>query len=172
MIIKILEHDSNWAKMYSDEKVAIQQILQTELVASFHIGSTSVPNLKAKPIIDILLVVEDIVRLDTFAERFKELNYEVMGEFGMVGRRYYRKGGDQRTHQIHAFQVDNLTEIGRHLLFRDFLIAHPTISHKYGELKSHLADKYPNDIDAYCDGKDQFVKETEQKAIHWHWKNR
>ncbi|MFD3262223.1 GrpB family protein [Paenibacillus lentus] len=82
------------------------QILQDDLVNSFHIGSTSVPGLKAKPITDILLVVKDIGGLDTFSAQFENLGYEVMGEFGIKGRRYFRKGGDDRTHQIHAFQYE------------------------------------------------------------------
>ncbi len=60
---------------------------------SFHIGSTSVPNLKAKPIIDILLVVNGISELDTYSEQFESLGYEVMVEFGIKGRRYFCKGG-------------------------------------------------------------------------------
>lgn len=172
MRIRVVEHDPSWAVMYREEEVALQRILQSELVASYHIGSTSVPGLKAKPIIDILLVVENMAKLDAFASAFEGLQYEAMGEFGIPGRRYYRKGGDNRTHQIHAFQADNLTEIERHLLFRDFLRKNPTICDEYGELKSRLAETYPNNIDAYCDGKDAFVKGNEREAIRWHWRNR
>ena len=135
----------------------------------FHIGSTSVPNLKAKPIIDILLVVNDINELDTYSEQFERLGYEVMGEFGIKGRRYFRKGGDNRTHQIHAFQYNNIEEIERHLAFRDYLREHPEVCIQYGELKSQLAKQYPNDIDGYGDGKDDFVKSVEKDAIRWYW---
>lgn len=92
-----------------------------------------------------------------------------MGEFGFVGRRYFRKGGDNRTHQIHAFQFDNITEIERHLVFRDYLREHPDICKQYGDLKSELAEKYPNDIEGYGDGKDRFVREIEKEAIKWYW---
>ncbi|MFY0759995.1 GrpB family protein [Metabacillus dongyingensis] len=169
MNIKVVDYSQNWNYEYKIEEQSIKTFLQEEFVNSFHIGSTSVPGLKAKPIIDILLVVHDISELDTYSEQFESLGYEVMGEFGIEGRRYFRKGGDNRTHQIHAFQYDNIQEIERHLAFRDYLRQSPEISKEYGELKSKLADKYPTDIDGYGDGKDDFIKKIEKKALQWHW---
>ncbi|MBU5440375.1 GrpB family protein [Tissierella sp. MSJ-40] len=169
MIIKVVDYDENWENEYEKEEHNIKAILQDELINSFHIGSTSVPGLKAKPIIDIMLVVHDINKLDLFSKQFEELEYEVMGEFGIIGRRYFRKGGDNRTHQIHAFQFDNIAEIERHLLFRDYLRKHPEVCKQYGELKSKLAEQYPNDIEGYGDGKDSFVKNVEKEAIKWYW---
>ncbi|WP_018758336.1 GrpB family protein [Paenibacillus terrigena] len=172
MNITVVAYDPNWPEVYLQEEHAIQSILQDELVSSFHIGSTSVPNLQAKPIIDILLVVNDINKLDDYTAHFEELGYEVMGEFGIAGRRYYRKGGDDRTHQIHAFQYDHIQEIERHLAFRDYLRQNPDICKTYGELKSKLAKQYPTDIDGYSVGKDGFVKKIEKEALKWHWRHR
>ncbi|MGE8205494.1 GrpB family protein [Heyndrickxia sp. NPDC080065] len=169
MNIKVVDYDQNWKIGYEKEEQSIKSILQEEWVNSFHIGSTSVPGLRAKPIIDILLVVNDIHKLDSFSKQFQDLGYEVMGEFGITGRRYFRKGGDNRTHQIHAFQYNNIEEIERHLAFRDYLREHPDVCKEYGDLKSKLAEKYPNDIDGYGDGKDAFVKSVEKEAIKWHW---
>lgn len=169
MNIRVVDYNQNWNNEYKKEELSIKTFLQEELVNSFHIGSTSVQGLKAKPIIDILLVVKDISELDTYSEQFENLGYEVMGEFGIEGRRYFRKGGDNRTHQIHAFQYDNIQEIERHLSFRDYLRQNPEISKEYGELKSKLAEKYPTDIDGYGDGKNDFVKKIEKKALEWHW---
>ncbi len=168
-IIKVVDYNHNWSSLYQKEERSIRAILQEEWVNSFHIGSTSVPGLKAKPIIDILLVVNDIHKLDSFSKQFQELGYEIKGEFGITGRRYFRKGGDHRTHQIHAFQYNNMEEIERHLAFRDYLREHPEICRQYGEIKSRLAEQYPNDIDGYCNGKDAFVKSVEKDAIKWHW---
>ncbi len=169
MIIKVVDYNQNWSSEYQKEEQSIRTFLQVELVNSFHIGSTSVPGLKAKPIIDILLVVNDINKLDTFSSEFQDNGYEVRGEFGIIGRRYFRKGGDNRTHQIHAFQYNNIEEIERHLVFRDYLRKHPEVCMQYGELKSQLAKQYPNDIDGYSDGKDDFVKKVEKDAIKWYW---
>ncbi|USG63397.1 GrpB family protein [Brevibacillus ruminantium] len=169
MNITVVEYDPNWPIEYQKEEQAIKEMLQDELVNCFHIGSTSVPDLKAKPIIDILLVASDISKLDTYAAQFENLGYEVMGEFGITGRRYYRKGGDHRTHHIHAFQYDHIQEIERHLAFRDYLRQNPNVCKEYGELKSKLAEQFPTDIDSYGDGKDDFVKKVEKEALKWHW---
>ena len=76
-IIKVVDYNHNWSSGYQKEERSIRAILQNELVNSFHIGSTSVPGLKAKPVIDILLVVNDIHKLDSFSKQFQEIGYEV-----------------------------------------------------------------------------------------------
>lgn len=169
MHIKVVDYHPHWCSDYQKEEQSIRTILQGEWVNSFHIGSTSVPGLQAKPIIDILLVVKDINKLDSFSSQFQGIGYEVMGEFGIIGRRYFRKGGNHRTHQIHAFQYSNIEEIERHLAFRDYLREHPEVCIQYGALKSKLAEQYPHDIGGYVEGKGDFVKRVEQDAIKWRW---
>ncbi|MFE7084375.1 GrpB family protein [Priestia megaterium] len=172
MNITMVEHNPNWKYEYLNEEFLIKETLQKELVNIFHIGSTAIQDVKAKPIIDILLVVNDIEELDNYSDQFEKLGYEVMGEFGIKKRRYYRKGGDNRTHQIHAFQYDNLQEIERHLSFRDYLRQNQMRRNEYGTLKAELAHRFPNDIKSYSNGKDKFVKRTEKEALKWHWFNR
>lgn len=169
MKIAVVDYDPNWKDEYEKEKRAIHKIAGDALINIFHIGSTSVPGLKAKPIIDILLVVNSVDALDQYSKAFERLGYEVMGEFGITGRRYFRKGGDHRTHQIHAFQYDNIKDIERHLSFRDYLRENPQACQEYGQLKSRLAEQYPADIDSYGDGKDAFVKRIESEALKKHW---
>lgn len=132
-----------------------------------HIGSTAVPGLMAKPIIDIILEVKDVNELDCQRSKFAKLKYEVMGEFGIRGRRYYRKGGDLRTHQIHAFKKGD-QNIVRHLAFREYLIEHKEVAQDYGRLKLEIAKRCNNDIEEYCDGKDEFIKNHESIAIKWY----
>lgn len=172
MEIKVVEYNENWEKEYKKEESNIKDILGDTLISVHHIGSTSVKGLKAKPIIDILIVAKDINKLDNYKKEFENLGYEVMGEFGISGRRYYRKGGDNRTHQIHAFDYLNIYEIERHLIFRDYLRQNPDVCKEYGELKTKLAKLYPKNIDGYGDGKNDFVKQTEKDSIIWHFKNR
>lgn len=169
MHIKVVNHHPHWGRDYQIEEQSIRTILQDEWVNSFHIGSTSVPGLQAKPIIDMLLVVNDINKLDSFSSQFQGIGYEVLGEFGIIGRRYFRKGEDHRTHQIHAFQYNNIYEIERHIAFRDYLRQHPEVCIEYGTLKSKLAEQYPHDINGYGDGKSDFVKRVEKAAIKWRW---
>ncbi|MCZ2260919.1 GrpB family protein [Sporosarcina sp. G11-34] len=168
MKVMIKNHSEKWSQMFKDEAYLIKEILGDELVEIHHIGSTSVTGLKAKPIIDIMPVVENIEKVDLFIERMEQIGYESLGEFGIKGRRYFRKGADHRTHQIHVFQIDNVIDVDRHLAVRDYLRTHSEDAKQYGDLKEDLAKMFPNDIQLYGDGKDGFVKELETKAISWY----
>ena len=163
--ITVLDYDSEWSTNYREERERISLILQDNCLVLYHIGSTSVPGLAAKPVIDIMGVVRSLEKADAVADRFADCGYECLGEFGMAGRRYYRKGGDERTHQIHLFQAEDWTNIGRHLAFRDYLCTHAGEREAYAQLKKELAKKFPHDIDGYCDGKEQFVREREDRAL-------
>ena len=158
-------YNPEWSVEYGKESALIKQILKENCIALYHIGSTSVPGLAAKPIIDIMGVVRSLQDVDAAEKDFTALGYECLGEFGIEGRRYFRKGGDERTHQIHIFQKDNLDNIIRHLAFRSYLLTNDTVRKEYGNLKRVLAERYPYDIEKYCDGKDEFVKNAERVAL-------
>lgn len=172
MKIIVTEYDKNWVTLFEAEAEKIREVFQDELVDIHHIGSTSVPNLKAKPIIDMMPVVKEIARVDLHNEAMIKLGYEPLGEFGIRGRRYFRKGGENRTHHIHMFQVDNLLAIERHLAVRDYLRLNKEIANEYGELKAKLAKQFPLDNEGYCDGKDDFVQNLEQRALAWMGENK
>ncbi len=171
MKIEVADYNPDWPELFEQESVKIKNMLKDELVNIFHIGSTAVPGLAAKPILDIMPVVKDIKAVDLYNSVFESLGYEAMGELDIPGRRYFRKGGDNRTHQLHAFQYNDTHNILRHLVFRDYLREHPAVRDEYAALKFSLAGKYPDDIDGYCAEKDNFVKATEQKALTWFWEN-
>lgn len=154
--------------MYEAAREELVRVLAEELAAIYHIGSTAVPGLSAKPVIDIMPVVRRIAAVDEKREAFEALGYEYMGEFGIPGRRYLRRGGVERTHQVHIFGVESERNIRRHLAVRDYLRTHAEEAYAYGELKKELARRYPYDIDGYCDGKDDFVKELERRALAWY----
>lgn len=168
MIVEVKEHNPKWTCLYLEEAEKIRKILQGELIEIYHIGSTSVKGLKAKPIIDIMPVVKDINSIDQYNSEFIELGYEPMGEFGIPKRRFFKKGKEKRTHHIHIFQIVDRDNIERHLAVRDYLREHPEDAEAYGELKYELAQKFSKEIEAYCDGKDFFVKELEKKALVWY----
>jgi len=167
MNVVVTEYNEDWKQKFSEEAQKIKDIFGDELIDIHHIGSTSVPGLKSKPIIDIMPVVKDIEKVDSFNDRMEGIGYECMGELGMKGRKYFRKGGDNRTHQVHVFQWDNKEDIDRHLAVRDYLRTHPDYANRYGDLKESLATRFPKDIEAYMDGKDAFVKELEKNALQW-----
>jgi GrpB-like predicted nucleotidyltransferase (UPF0157 family) len=166
--VVVVRYDPRWPRLYEREAAQIRRILGPLLVSIHHIGSTAVPGLAAKPIIDILPVVTDVEAVDALKPAFEAIGYEYLGEFGIPGRRYLRKGGDERTHQLHIFGRDHEADIRRHLAVRDYLRTHPETALAYGNLKRTLAKRYPFDIDGYCDGKDAFVKALEQAALEWY----
>lgn len=163
--ITVANYNPEWPSKYVQERACITEILKDNCISIYHIGSTSVPGLAAKPIIDIMAAVRSLERVDVVAEKFSEIGYEYLGEFGITGRRYLRKGGDERTHQIHIFQADDWHNIGRHLAFRDYMRTHEKERNEYAKIKKDLAQKFPYDIDGYCDGKEHFVREMEERAL-------
>ncbi len=161
-IIEVVPHSNEWASMFETEAELIKRALGDNCLAVYHIGSTSVPDLAAKPVIDILTVVKSILQVDKANAAMEQLGYECKGEFGMLFRRFFQKGGDKRTYNVHVYEESN-SEIERYLKFRDWMIAHPDDREAYGDLKKALAQKFPHDILGYCMGKDEFVASIDSK---------
>jgi GrpB-like predicted nucleotidyltransferase (UPF0157 family) len=168
MKVHVVPYDPNWPAEFNAEAVRLRSALGDIAVALHHIGSTSIPGLSAKPIIDILMEVDDLQRLEARSSELAALGYEPKGEFGIPGRRYFRKECPTgvRTHHIHAFESGS-PQIARHIAFREYMMAHPLIAQSYSLLKQQLAAAHPEDIEAYMDGKDLFIKEHEAKALTW-----
>lgn len=156
-IIEVVSYDPKWIDLFELESVAIRDVVGQVAVNIHHIGSTSVTGLAAKPIIDILLEVTDLHSLDLLSPDLISLGYESKGEFGIAGRRFFQKGSNNRTHHIHAFKVGD-SHVAQHIVFRDYLIAHPDIATEYGKLKKKVALGCNNDPDSYCSGKNDFIK--------------
>lgn len=168
MKVEVVPHNPLWQKAFEDESRQIAAAIGSNVVIIHHIGSTAISGIYAKPIIDLLVEVNDIRQVDEQNSAIAVLGYEAMGEFGIPGRRYFRKHNPAgtRTHHVHTYQTGS-SEITRHLAFRDYIIAHPDQALKYSDLKRELAKQYPDDIEGYMDGKDGFVKEMEQQALAW-----
>lgn len=165
-VIEVVPHSSQWIEEYRKEAKVICNIMDNEIVEIHHIGSTSIPNIYAKPVIDILIGVKDIENIDKYNKEMEKLGYIAKGENGIPGRRFFLKGLYNRTHHVHIFQAGSL-EIKRHLNFRDYMIAHPKEAQQYEELKKELAVKFKYDIEGYCDGKNAFIKDIDNKAKVW-----
>lgn len=164
--IVVVPYDPQWPELFKQEAEKVRSVLGELLIEIHHIGSTSVPNLPAKPVIDMLPIVRDITMVDALNPQFEAIGYEAMGENGIPGRRYFRKGGIyHRSHHLHIFGEDNLIDINRHLAFRDYLRTHPDVVAEYAALKQKLAKQFPDDIMSYSDGKDAFIKRHEAIAL-------
>lgn len=153
--------------MYEEEAERLTAVFRPILHAIHHMGSTAVPGIKAKPIIDILLAVRDIGPVDGYNQAMAALGYIAKGENGIPGRRYFRKGSDaHHTHHIHVFERGN-PQIDRHLSFRDYLIAHPDAAQAYSDLKTQLARQFRSDTAAYTEAKSDFIRDVDAKAAVW-----
>jgi GrpB-like predicted nucleotidyltransferase (UPF0157 family) len=165
--VEVCSYSENWPILFWEEAEKLKNIFGKEIIAIHHIGSTSVPDLKAKPIIDIMPVVRNLDAVDMHNQEIIDLGYIPKGENGISGRRYFQKGGDNRTHHVHIYQVGS-DGIKRHLAFRDYLRSHPDERVVYGELKEKLAQQFPYEIDSYIAGKERLVREIEEKALRWY----
>jgi len=161
-IIEVVPYNPKWPQMFENEAVLIKQALGDNCIAIHHIGSTSIPGLSAKPIIDILPVVKDILEVDQATKAMEHLGYQAKGENGMAFRRYFQKGVDVRTHHVHVYEEGD-PEINRYLKFRDWMRSHADDAQVYATLKLELASKFPNDILSYCSEKDAFVASIDEK---------
>lgn len=166
--IVLAPHDARWPVWFADEASLISTALSGVLVELHHIGSTAIPEIAAKPVIDMLAVVTSVEALDHASPKLESLGYESKGEFGIPGRRYFRKNSPAgvRTHQLHAFAIGS-ADIERHVNFRDYLRAHPAEARAYEVLKRTLAVQTLGDGAAYSDGKTEFVTEMERRAAVW-----
>ena len=153
----IVAYDPVWVEQFREEASRIASVFGGELLSIHHIGSTSIPGMSAKPIIDIMPVVRDILKVETFNEGMIQLGYTPMGEYGIAGRRHFVKGADVRTHHVHSYEPEN-PEVKWHLDFRDYLIAHEDDARRYAQLKASLASKHRHDLEAYTQGKAAFIK--------------
>jgi len=165
MKIYMVSHDPKWRQLFQQEAEQLTAVLGSSVAAVHHIGSTAIPTIYAKPVLDLLLVVQDLAALDEKQPRMEALGYEALGEFGIPGRRYFRRDNlsGERTHQVHVFENDS-PQIKRHLAFRDYLINRPETAQEYSDLKRELAAKHPEDIELYMDGKDEFIKKIDMRT--------
>jgi len=165
--VEVVPHDPEWKKKYDKEASIVRSIFKKEILAIHHFGSTAIPRISAKPIIDILVEVYSIDKIDEYNKKMIERGYIPKGESGIPKRRLFIKGSeDFRISHVHTFQKGD-PEITRLLKFRDYMIAHPKDAQKYSQLKQRLAREYPANIDGYIEGKDTFIKSIDKKAKTW-----
>lgn len=166
--VEVAPYDPAWPARFEAEAATIRAALGDTLIGIEHIGSTSVPGLAAKPIIDLLPLVRDTSDLDGKIGAMAAIGYLPRGEFGLPGRRYFIKGtAHTRSVHAHAYQADH-PEVERHLAFRDYLRTHAEARAAYAALKIDLAQRHPTDIVAYMEGKDSLIKRLEAQALAWY----
>ncbi|MBP1870475.1 GrpB-like predicted nucleotidyltransferase (UPF0157 family) [Ensifer adhaerens] len=167
--VELLPHDPRWVESAALEGDLFAAIIGSCLVAMHHVGSTAIPTIRAKPVLDLVPVVTDLQALDDGRRVIEAHGYEWWGELGLPGRRYCTKSDPatgRRLVQLHCYE-DGSSEIERHLTFRDYLRSHPQIAAAYDREKARCRDLHPEDSHAYSDCKDAWIKAVEAQALAW-----
>ena len=164
----IVDYDPQWPRLYEEERVRISDAIGEYLIDIQHVGSTSIPGLGAKPILDIMPVIRDISLVEHCVEPLVALDYAYFGENGIPGRHYFRKPADitSQPHKVHLHVLEKgHDQWAMMLLFRDYLRMHPESAQQYDTLKRELAAQYGSDRIGYTDAKEAFVKSIIRAAI-------
>ena len=171
--IDVVEYKSEWNALFEKEPTQLTSIFGSQLIAIYHIGSTAIFGIKAKPVIDILVVIKAISKIDSFNKHMIKLGYRPRGEcldnavLGTPGRFYFSKDIDSvRSHQVHVCQKGHF-DIRDKLLFRDYMRTHPSEALEYSIIKEGLAKEFRHDTVGYVRGKDEFIKRIITLARIW-----
>jgi len=167
-MIRLVSHDPLWTQIYENEARLITDLMDGAACMLHHIGSTAIPNLQAKPIIDILLEAVSLEAVDDCAERLEKWGYEARGEYGIPGRRYFNKKPTEETvaFHLHAYLAGSF-QIKRHLAFRDFLIMKPDVAAQYAALKADLSFVDGTLKPEYQKAKQPFVDHVSLEALRY-----
>ena len=162
--IVVLPYDENWKTEFDKIRGELAPALGDSVLAIEHVGSTSVPGLYAKPIIDIDIVIEE----GMFAgveQKLAQIGYLHVGDQEVAGREVFKYAEKQHLMKHHLYVcVKGTAELERHLALRDYLRTHDLDRDRYSEIKVEMARRYPSDIDAYIEGKGPFIREIYRKC--------
>ena len=168
--VQLVAYDPGWMGMAAEESAKLVDAMGDALVRIEHIGSTSVPGLKAKPIIDLLPIVTSLAAVDAKADAVEAIGYRARGEFGIPGRRYFSRDdalGGQRAFNVHVFAVGDPGNIDRHVAFRDYLIRHAPEALAYQAEKERAAALHADDSGAYSEAKSAWIRACQTRAFAW-----
>ena len=162
--VVLVEPDRAWLALFCTEGRRLIAVAAQAILEVHHVGSTAIPGILAKPIIDVLIILRRFLN-EAESVAVSMAGYEYCGEAGIPGRQYFSRRTSPAFH-LHAF-LDGHAEVGRMLLFRDYLRAHPETAREYEALKRHLAERFRRDRAAYTDAKTDFISSVDAKAALW-----
>ena len=164
--VEIVDYEPAWATVFADLGVGLREALGDVAVRIDHIGSTAVPGLAAKPVIDIQVSVRSLEPVDGFRDPLRGLGYVYRADNPERTKRYFRESpGHRRTH-IHVRRVGTFSEQFP-LLFRDFLRNHPGAAADYAAVKRRCAQRFRDDRPGYVEAKESIVWEAIRQADGW-----
>ena len=162
--LKFLPYNSEWQQLFAAEKKSLQAAVGDNVLDIQHVGSTSIPGMIAKPILDLGIAVDNFEAAFACVESIEKLGYIYRGENGIPRRHFFVKG-NPRTHHIHMLEIRSWDWQG-HILFRDYLIGHSEVAQQYAQLKLQLFEQFNGDRNAYQAGKKNFIEQVEQQALN------
>jgi len=169
--VELVPHRGEWAEMARAEAARLRDAIGTDIIVDIHhIGSTAIPGIHAKPTIDLMPLVTSHRELDRREQALYALGYEWRGEFGISGRRFLTvMGGEprKRLFNVHCFE-SALSDVDRHLAFRDYMRAHPERAKAYEAEKFRARDLHPHDTLAYSQEKGAWIVAAEREALAWY----
>ena len=154
--VEVRAYDPEWPQTFDRIRAVVWPAVQHAAMSFEHVGSTSVPGLRAKPVIDACIVVASRRDIPHVAKALSMLGYAHRGELGVPDREAFRQPASLPKHHLYASHRGSLS-LKNHLGLRDYLRAHPQAANEYGDLKATLASRFPEDIDAYIAGKTEFI---------------
>jgi GrpB-like predicted nucleotidyltransferase (UPF0157 family)/GNAT superfamily N-acetyltransferase len=161
--IEIVPYNPTWPTLFAAESALIKAALGNNCITVHHIGSTAIPGMSAKPIIDMIPTVKNISKVDAATALMIKLGYDAKGEAGMLFRRFFTKSTDIISCNVHIYE-DNAGEIDRLIKFRDWMRTHPEDADNYADLKLKLTAQFANDRLRYTIGKENFVASIDNKT--------
>ena len=162
--VVVTPYGPHWPASFEMLRKRVAPVLGELAVRIEHVGSTSVPGLAAKPVIDLDVLLRTAAELPEAIHRLEAIGYEHEGDKGIVGRHAFRaRDPDDIPHHLYVC-VPECAEFARHVALRDYLRSHPDDARRYGELKTQLAARHPEDVNAYMAGKDALVRELVARA--------
>lgn len=163
---KLLPHDPEWAKQFEREKKLLLETFGDKIIAIEHIGSTAIPGIPAKPIIDMNVATSSLDDIDEFIKRLPDLGYEYMPDRRFSDRQFFPKGSESsRTHHLNLVEITSETGWKNPLIFRDYLRNNKEDRSAYARLKTSLAEKHKDNRYEYTERKSDFIREIINKAV-------
>jgi GrpB-like predicted nucleotidyltransferase (UPF0157 family) len=154
--VELKLYDPEWPLMFERIRDHVWPAIQHAAMCLEHVGSTSVPGLRAKPVIDACIVVASPRDIPHVVKALARIGYVHRGDLGVPDREAFKPPASLPKHHLYASHRGSLS-LKNHLGLRDYLRANPDVAVAYGDLKASLASRFPDDIDSYIAGKTGFI---------------